>query len=70
MSQKAPSASRVITQICFDASTAIDWARRVHRRHPDLDVVGGVPALVNWRKLLRISASSGLAALLARLGDH
>lgn len=36
LSQKAPSASRVITQICFDASTTIDRARRVRLRHPDL----------------------------------
>ena len=60
LTEKAPLASHVITQICFDANTTVDWARRVHRLHPQLGVVVGVPAPVSRQKLMRISAGIGL----------
>lgn len=60
LAEKAPLASHVITQICFDADTTAAWARRVHQRHPQLEVVIGVPAPVSRQKLVRISAGIGL----------
>ncbi|WP_433566720.1 methylenetetrahydrofolate reductase [Nocardia sp. CA-151230] len=60
LTQKAPLASHIITQICFDARTTLDWARRLHQRHPNLEVVVGVPAPVSRQKLVRISAGIGL----------
>ena len=60
LTEKAPLASHVITQICFDANTTVDWARRVHRNSPQLGVVVGVPAPVSRQKLMRISAGIGL----------
>ncbi|MEE6170272.1 MULTISPECIES: methylenetetrahydrofolate reductase [unclassified Mycolicibacterium] len=60
LKQKAPLASHVITQICFDAETTVSWARHVHENHPQLGVVVGVPAPVGRQKLMRISASIGL----------
>lgn len=60
LAQKAPMASHIITQICFDPGTTIAWARHLHQHHPALEVVVGVPAPVGWQKLLRISAGIGL----------
>ncbi|MEU2282938.1 methylenetetrahydrofolate reductase [Streptomyces sp. NPDC013178] len=60
LARKARMASHIITQICFDPSTTLAWARQVHQDYPGLDVVVGVPAPVGWQKLLRISASIGL----------
>lgn len=57
---KAPYATHVITQICFDAKVTTDWARRLRSRHPGLDVIVGIPAPVSSQKLMRISASIGL----------
>jgi methylenetetrahydrofolate reductase (NADPH) len=57
---KAPLATRVITQICFDADTTVDWARQLRQRHPDLDVVVGIPGPVSRQKLVRICAGIGL----------
>lgn len=60
LARKAPLATHVVTQICFDAHTTLNWARRTHRRHPNLDVLIGLPAPVSRQKLMRISANIGL----------
>ncbi|WP_157121279.1 methylenetetrahydrofolate reductase [Nocardia miyunensis] len=60
LADKAPMASELITQICFDEKTTVDWARAVHRAHPELEVRVGVPAPVSKQKLVRISAGIGL----------
>ncbi|MEV4649342.1 5,10-methylenetetrahydrofolate reductase [Saccharopolyspora sp. NPDC049357] len=53
--RKTPLATRVITQICFDAATTRDWASEV-----DLPVAVGMPGPVSRQKLVRISAGIGL----------
>ncbi|KAA9165652.1 5,10-methylenetetrahydrofolate reductase [Amycolatopsis acidicola] len=60
LAAKAPLATHVITQICFDAKTTLDWARRVYRDHPELEVTIGVPAPVSRQKLMRIAGGIGL----------
>lgn len=60
LTQKAPLASHVITQICFNATTTVEWARGIHRRHPKLPVLVGMPSPVSRQKLMRISAAIGL----------
>jgi methylenetetrahydrofolate reductase (NADPH) len=60
LAAKAPLATHVITQICFDATVTADWARRVRRPHPGLDVVVGIPAPVSRQKLMRICGGIGL----------
>ena len=60
LDEKSPLATQVITQICFDAGTTLDWARRLHRDHPSLEVTVGVPAPVSRQKLMRIAGGIGL----------
>jgi methylenetetrahydrofolate reductase (NADPH) len=60
LKQKAPLASRVLTQICFDAAATIDWAAGVAATGVDLPAFVGMPGPVSRQKLMRISAGIGL----------
>jgi methylenetetrahydrofolate reductase (NADPH) len=57
---KAPYATHIITQLCFDAATTIAWARKVRRRGVELPIRVGVPGAVSRQKLVRVSAGLGL----------
>ncbi|MEW2508199.1 methylenetetrahydrofolate reductase [Amycolatopsis sp. NPDC047767] len=58
--QKAPLATRVITQICFDAAVTGAWSAGLAASGIDLPVHIGLPGPVNRQKLVRISAGIGL----------
>lgn len=60
LKQKAPMATRVITQICFDAGATTSWAEGIATAGIDLPVYVGMPGPVNRQKLVRISAGLGL----------
>jgi methylenetetrahydrofolate reductase (NADPH) len=60
LKQKAPMATRIITQICFDPATTSDWAARIAAFGVGLPVKVGLPGPVNRQKLVRISAGLGL----------
>jgi methylenetetrahydrofolate reductase (NADPH) len=60
LKQKAPLATRILTQICFDARATSSWAARIASRGIGLPVYVGVPGPVNRQKLIRISAGIGL----------
>ncbi|NIJ12922.1 methylenetetrahydrofolate reductase (NADPH) [Saccharomonospora amisosensis] len=60
LKQKAPMATRILTQICFDANTTASWAGRIAAAGIDLPVHVGIPGPVNRQKLVRISAGIGL----------
>jgi methylenetetrahydrofolate reductase (NADPH) len=60
LKQKAPMATRIISQICFDAMTTSAWAARIAGFGVGLPVQVGVPGPVNRQKLVRISAGLGL----------
>lgn len=57
---KAPYADRILTQICFNADTFIDWGARLKREGVDLPIYVGMPGPVSRQKLMRISAGLGL----------
>lgn len=60
LKQKAPMATRVLTQICFDAGTTARWAAGIATAGVELPVHVGLPGPVNRQKLVRISANLGL----------
>lgn len=60
LKQKAPMATRVLTQICFDATTTSTWAANIAAAGIELPVYVGMPGPVNRQKLMRISAGIGL----------
>lgn len=57
---KAEHATQVITQLCFDAGTTVDWARTVQARGVTLPVRVGIPGAISRQKLIRVSAGLGL----------
>ena len=57
---KAPHATLIITQLCFDAGTTIDWARTVRARGVTLPIEVGIPGAISRQKLIRVSAGLGL----------
>jgi len=60
LKQKAPMATRIITQICFDATTTSSWAARIAADGVGLPIRVGLPGPVSRQKLVRISAGLGL----------
>jgi methylenetetrahydrofolate reductase (NADPH) len=60
LERKAPHATHVITQMCFDAATTAQWARTVRARGVALPIRVGIPGAVSRQKLVRISAGLGL----------
>ncbi len=60
LKQKAPLATRILTQICFDAITTAAWAASVAASGVRLPIHVGMPGPVNRQKLIRISVGIGL----------
>ena len=60
MYDKAPHATYIVSQICFDPEVTADWIRRVRRRGVELPIYIGMPGSVSRQKLMRISGSIGL----------
>lgn len=60
LARKAPLATRILTQICFDAGATASWAARLAASGVPLPVHVGIPGPVNRQRLVRISAGLGL----------
>jgi methylenetetrahydrofolate reductase (NADPH) len=60
MFAKAPMATCIISQICFDADVIGDWVRAVRVRGTHLPIWIGLPGSVDYAKLVRISMKIGL----------
>jgi methylenetetrahydrofolate reductase (NADPH) len=70
MFAKAPMATCIISQICFDADVIADWIREVRRRGTHLPVWIGLPGSVDYAKLVRISMKIGLGESARFLRHH
>ena len=60
MFAKAPMATHIVSQLCFDAATIAAWIAEVRRRGTDLPIWIGVPGNVAYAKLLRTSMKIGV----------
>lgn len=60
LKDKAPYATQILTQLCFDGATTVDWARQVAQQGIDLPIRVGIPGAIGRQKLIRVSASLGL----------
>ena len=60
MFAKAPMATYIVSQLCFDAEVIAAWIANVRRRGTDLPIWIGVPGNVAYAKLLRTSMRIGL----------
>jgi methylenetetrahydrofolate reductase (NADH) len=70
MFEKAPMATYIVSQICFDPATIEWWVRAVRERGTTLPIWIGVPGIVHNTKLLRISMKIGLGESARFLRAH
>jgi methylenetetrahydrofolate reductase (NADPH) len=70
MFDKAPMATYIVSQICFDPETIRTWIARVRERGTTLPIWIGVPGIVPNAKLLRISMRIGLGESARFLRAH
>lgn len=67
---KAPYASSVTTQMCFDAASIERWVRTIRNRGVTLPVLVGVPGVTDLTKLMSISARIGVGTSLRFLSKN
>jgi methylenetetrahydrofolate reductase (NADPH) len=67
---KAPMATHIVSQVCFDASTIASWIAEVRRRGTDLPIWIGVPGNVPYANLFRVSMKIGLGESARFLNHH
>jgi methylenetetrahydrofolate reductase (NADPH) len=70
MFAKAPMATCIISQICFDADVIATWIAEVRRRGTTLPIWIGLPGSVEYAKLVRISMKIGLGESARFLRHH
>jgi len=70
MFAKAPMATCIISQICFDGGVIARWIAEVRRRGTALPIWIGMPGTVDYAKLLRISMKIGLGESARFLRHH
>lgn len=70
MFAKAPMATHIVSQLCFDAATIAAWIAEVRRRGTDLPIWIGVPGNVPYAKLVRLSMKIGLGESARFLSHH
>jgi methylenetetrahydrofolate reductase (NADH) len=70
MFDKAPMATYIVSQICFDPETIRVWVNRVRARGVELPIWIGLPGIVPNAKLLRISMKIGLGESARFLRAH
>jgi methylenetetrahydrofolate reductase (NADPH) len=70
MFAKAPMATCIISQLCFDPEVIAGWIREVRRRGTALPIWIGMPGSVDYAKLVRISMKIGMGESARFLRHH
>lgn len=70
MFEKAPYATYIVSQICFDASVVGEWIRRVRDRGVELPIYVGLPGPSDPIRLLALSRRIGLGESARFLRRH
>lgn len=60
MERKRPYATYITTQLCYDPDTIIAWIEDLRQREIDLPVHVGIPGVMNYQRLLKISSRVGV----------
>lgn len=60
MDRKAPYATYLTTQLCYDPDAVGTWIEQVRDRGVDLPVEVGIPGVMKYQKLLNISRKVGV----------
>lgn len=60
MEKKAPYATYIVTQLCYDPDTVLEWVETIRDRGIELPVEVGIPGVMNYAKLIKISQKVGV----------
>ena len=60
MEKKAPFATYIVTQLCYDPDAVIEWIEEVRGRGVDLPIEVGIPGVMKYQRLLSISQKVGV----------
>jgi methylenetetrahydrofolate reductase (NADPH) len=60
MEKKRPYATYIVTQLCYDPETVIEWVEKIRERGVDLPVEVGIPGVMNYQRLIKISQKVGV----------
>ena len=60
MDKKAPYATFIVTQLCYNPETVIEWIEKIRGRGVDLPVEVGIPGVMKYSRLLQISRKVGV----------
>lgn len=60
MEKKAPYATYITTQLCYDPQAVIDWIEEIRDCSVELPVKVGIPGVMKYEKLLNISRKVGV----------
>ncbi|MDJ1434356.1 methylenetetrahydrofolate reductase [Halostagnicola sp. A-GB9-2] len=60
MKKKAPYATYITTQLCYDSQAVIDWIEDIRARGIELPVEVGIPGVMKYQKLINISQKVGV----------
>ena len=60
MKKKAPHATYIVTQLCYDPDAVIAWIEEVRDRGVNLPVEIGIPGVMKYQRLLSISQKVGV----------
>ena len=60
MEKKAPYATYIVTQLCYDPETVLQWIEEIRGRGVELPVEIGIPGVMNYQRLMSISQKVGV----------
>jgi len=60
MDQKAPYATYIVTQLCYDPDAVLDWIRDIRSHGVTLPVEIGIPGVMKYQRLMQISKKVGV----------
>jgi len=60
MDRKAPHATYIVTQLCYDPDAVIEWTEGIRARGVELPVEVGIPGVMNYKRLMEISQKVGV----------
>ncbi|NLV15244.1 methylenetetrahydrofolate reductase [Haloarcula argentinensis] len=60
MTQKAPYATYIVTQLCYDPDAVLEWVEDIRARGIELPVEVGIPGVMNYQRLMQISQKVGV----------
>jgi methylenetetrahydrofolate reductase (NADPH) len=66
--RKAPHATYLVTQMCFDAEAIVDWIEGIREQGVDLPVEVGIPGVMEYRRLMSLARRWGIASPLEFVG--